>query len=889
MFKRLLSLFRVLTRRRDFEEGMSEELRFHIEQYTDDLVRSGMSREKAARMIRAELGSPINIKADCREAFGVHFFDEFRRQLSYAARLLRKTPAFTATALLTLAVCFGANLTIFAVIDSVLLRPLPFPEPDWLTMIFNTYPKAGVDRDGSSLTNYYERRGRIPAVASLAIYRYGSEIVGEPGSTERLQTVRVSPDFFSTLGLGPAIGRTFTDEETTSETDHVAVLSDTFWRQRYNADPNVIGRQIRVNSVPRTVIGVLPSAFRFLSSDARVFLPLASRAEDRTPLQRHAGGNVTQMIARLEPGATLVQSQSQIDAQNAALEVDDPQAKMIADAGFRSVVVSLHTDHVAAIRPTLLLLQAGAITLLLIGSVNLVNLLLVRASGRVKELAVRQALGASRGYVVSEVVVETTLLTLVGGLLGLAIGAGGIHLLRVFGADRLPLGGRIAFDARLALVALVAAIVMGIVLAVPIAWFNLRRHLGNALQSESRGGTSGRAAQILRHSFIVSQIALAFMLLAGTGLLGLSLQRAMAVSPGFQSDHILTGHILLPWADYPHGTARLQFVESLMDEIGHLPGVLSAGVVNNVPFSGNTGKSAATVMGHVRRPGEPPRGHYSYGVAGDYFRAMGFSLRAGRFLTADDSRRSERVCVVDEDFARYYWPHASAIGQGLWDGSEAGKDAEAFTIVGVVGGVKQAGLTESEAQGAIYYPYAFRIGDSVFVAVRTSVPPESLGLTLQKVVRQIDADIPVNDLRSMETRIADSLVARRSPALLASLFSGIALLLTAIGTYGVLSYAVAQRRREIGLRMALGAQASQIRSQFFYLSLRLLAGGTLLGLIGAWQAGRAMQAVLFHVPSLNLPILAGAVCVMGLVSLVACVLPSQRAARISPMEALAEE
>ena len=888
MFKRFRSLFRVVTRRRDFEDGMSEELRFHVEQWTEDLVRSGMSREKAARLIRMEFGSLDNVKLDCREAFGVHLFDELRRQLSYAARLLRKAPGFTATALLTLAVCFGANLTIFAVIDSVLLRPLPFPESDRLMTIFNTYPKAGVERDGSSVTNYYERRGHIPAFASLSVYGYGTEIVGEPGSTERLQTMRVSPDFFSTLGLGPAIGRTFTDEETTSETNHVAILSDTFWRQRYNADPNVIGKQIRVNSVPRTVIGVLPPAFRFLSSDARVFLPLAARLEDRAPSRRHSGGNVIQMIARLQPDATLAQAQSEIDAQNEALEVDDPQAKMIADAGFRSLVVPLRADHVAAVRPTLLLLEAGVLVLLLIGAVNLVNLLLIRASGRVKELAVRQALGAGWRYLVSEVVVETTLLTFAGGLLGLAIGAGGIQLLRGLGADRLPLGSRIVFDARLALVALVAAIIMGIVFAVPVACFHLRRHLGNALQSESRGGTSGHGAQILRHSFIVSQIALAFILLAGAGLLGLSLQRVMAISPGFQSDHVLTGQILLPWADYSEA-GRLKFVESLMDKLDHLPGVLSAGVVNNVPFSGNSGKSAATVAGHVRRPGESARGHYSYGVAGDYFRAMGFSLRAGRFLTADDSRRSERVCVVDEDFARYYWPHASAIGQGLWDGSEAGKDAEAFTIVGVVGGVKQAGLTESEAHGAIYYPYAFRIGDSVFVAVRTSLPPESFALTLQKVVRQIDADVPVSDLRSMDTRIADSLVAHRSPALLAGLFSGIALLLTAIGTYGVLSYAVAQRRREIGLRMALGAQPGQIRSEFFYLSLRLLAGGVILGVIGAWLTGQAMQAVLFHVPAFNPAILAGAVFVMALVSLIACLLPSQRAARISPMETLAEE
>ena len=889
MFKRLRSLFRVLTSRRDFEDGMTEELRFHIEQYTDDLVRSGVSREEAVRRARIEFGSLNSVKGDCREARRLHLFDELVRELTYAARLLRKTPGFTVTALLTLALCLGANLTIFAVIDSILLRPLPFPESDRLVTLFNTYPKAGVERDGSSLTNYYERRGRIPAFASVAIYRYGTATIGEAGSTEREQITRVSPDFFSTLGLGPVMGRTFTEQETTYQTDSVAILTDAYWRQRYNADPRVIGKQIRVDGLSKTVIGVLPPGFRFLSSQARLYFPLASRAEDRTPLQRHSGGNVTQMIARLKPGATLAQAQSQIDTQNTALEADDPQAKMMADAGFRSIVVQLHADHVASIRPTLLLLQAGVLALLLIGAVNLVNLLLIRASGRVKELAVRQALGASRLHMVSEVVVETTLLTLVGGLLGLAVGAAGIRLLGVLGADRLPLGGRIAFDARLALAALVAAVVMGIVLAAPIAWFNLRRHPGNGLRWESRGGTTGRAAQILRHSFIVSQIALAFMLLAGTGLLGLSLKRAMAVSPGFRSDHVLTGQISLPSKNYPDGAARLAFVEKLTDKIGRLPGVLSAGVASNLPLSGHSGKSAAAVKGHILRPGESPRGHYSYWVGGDYFGALSLTLREGRFLTAADSRRAQRVCVVDEDFARYYWPDSSALGQRLFEGSEESNDAEAFTIVGVVGRVKQAGLTDDVAQGAIYYPYVFRGDSDVFVAVRTGLPPESLGLTLQNVVRQIDPDLPVNDIRSMETRIADSLVTRRSPALLAGLFSAIALLLTAIGSYGVLSYAVAQRRREIGVRMALGARPEQIRGQFFSLALRLLACGTLLGVIGAWLAGRAMQTLLFHVPALSFSILAAAAGVMGVVSLVACLLPSHRAARISPMEALAEE
>jgi predicted permease len=868
---------------------MTEELRFHIEECTEDLVRSGVSPEEAARQARIEFGGLNAVQEDCREARGLHPFDELTRQLRHAARLLRKTPGFTATALVTLAVCLGASLTMFAVIDSVLLRPLPFPEAGRLVTIFNTYPKAGVERDGSSLTNYYERRGRIPAFAGVAIFRYDTAIVGEPGSTEREQIMRVSPDFFSTLGAAPVAGRSFTEAETTPQTDRVVILTDAYWRQHFNAAPRVIGTQIRVNGLPHTVAGVLPPGFRFLSSEARLYFPLSSRPEDRSPVQRHSGGNSKHMIARLKPGATLAQAQAQIDAQNTALEVDDPQAKMMAEAGFRSVVASLHADHVATLRPTLLWMQAGALTLLLIGAVNLLNLLLIRANSRIKEMAVRQALGASRRQVVSEVIVETTLLTLAGGILGLAAAYGGIRFLAVLGVDRLPLGAHIAFDARLAWVAFLGSVVLGITLAVPIAWLSLRGHLSNAIQSETRGGSPNRAAQSLRHGFIVAQIALALVLLAGAGLLGLSLERAMAVSPGFRPDHVLTGQISVPWSKYADWPARLAFNERLLREIARQPGVMSAGAINNVPLSGKSGKSAATVKGHVVRPGESPRGHYSYGVDGDYFAAMGFSLLEGRFLTADDSRRTERVCVVDQDFARYYWPHSSALGQRLFDGSEETKDADAFTVVGVVGAVKQAGLTDDAAQGAVYYPYALRTDDNLFIVVRASLPPALLGRTLQRVVRQTDPELAMNDLRSMEARIADSLVAYRSPALLAGIFSAIAVLLTAVGTYGVLSYAVAQRRREIGVRMALGARPRQIRWQFLSLALRLLAAGTTLGIIGAWLTGRAMRTLLFHVPPLHIASLAGAAGVIGSVSLVACLVASHRAVRISPMEALSDQ
>jgi predicted permease len=885
----VLKLLRLLRSRLDFERGMSEELRFHIEQHTNELVRSGVSLEEAARRARIEFGSFNEVQEECREARRLNLFDELSRQLRHAARLLRKTPKFTATALVILAVCLGANLTIFAVIDAILLRPLPFPDAARLVTIFNTYPKAGVERDGSSVANYYERRGRIPAFDGVAIYRDGTAVLGEAGATEREQIARVSPDFFSTLRTGPAMGRSFTDEETTYQTDKVVILTDAYWRRHFHADPNVIGKQLRVDGVRNTVVGVLPPGFRFLSSEARLYFPFSSGAQDRSSTQRHSGGNSKHLIARLKPGATLEQAQSQIDAQNVALEVDDPQARMIADAGFRSLVAPLHADHVRSIRPVLLWMQAGAFALLLIGAVNLTNLLLIRAASRLKENAVRQALGASRWHVVSEAIVETTLLTLAGGLLGLAAGAGGIRLLSALGADRLPLGSHIEFDARLACLAVLGAVLLGLALAAPIAWFNLRGQLTGAIQSETRGGTSSRAAQSLRHGFIVAQIALAMVLLSGAGLLGLSLERAMAVSPGFRPDHVLSGQIAVPRTRYPSGTARLAFNERLLNDVARQPGVSAVGVVNNVPLSGNSGKSAATVMGHVLRPGESPRGHYSYGVDGDYFTAMGFSLLEGRFLTSDDSRRSLRTCVVDEDFARYYWPNKSAIGERLFEGSEAASDAQSFTVVGVVGAVKQAGLTDQTAQGAVYYPYSFRTDDSLFVVVRASLRAESLGPALEKLVRQIDPELPLTDLRPMDTRIADSLLAQRSPALLAGIFSLIALLLIAVGTYGVLSYAVAQRRREIGVRMALGARPEQIRGQFLGLALRLLAAGTTLGLLGAWLTGRAMRTLLFQVPPVHLATFAAAAGVIGVVSLAACLLPARRAARVSPMEALADQ
>ena len=808
--------------------------------------------------------------------------------LRYGLRQLRKHPRFTAVALVTLALCLGANLTIFAVVDSILLRPLPFPQSDRLVLLYNSYPKAGKDRNKASVTSYYERRGNIPAFEKLAALDNQTSVIGETGSTEREDIGRVTPEFFAMLGVPMAMGRAFTESEMTYQTDHEVILTDSYWRAHFNADPNVLGRNIRSDGLTRKIVGVLPPSFRFLSSRAGIFLPLSTEEGERNLGARH--NNNVMEIARLKPGVSVTEAQAQIDAHNNAHASEFPFAKEAAAAGFRTVVVPLHADHVASIRPTLLLMQAGALFLLLIGGVNLANLLLIRASDRVKELAVRQSMGASRWHVVRQVLTETVLLTLVGGLCGLVVGAGGIRLLALLGADQLPLGATIAFDGQLAALALLGAIVMGVVVALPIAWFNLNAHLAHALQSESRTGTTTRSAQRLRHIFIVAQITLAFVLLSGAGLLGVSLKHVMAVSPGFRIDHVLTGQFNLPWNGYHDGDSFYRFFDPLLEAGKHQPGVLAFGGISSVPLTGEAGNQVLTVIGHNPAPGESVTLHPNYGVFGDYFSAMGIQLREGRFLDSADAHAAQQTCVVDEDFARRYWPDGGAIGHQLHLGSPGPvKPSQIITVVGVVGRVKQMDLTESNSTGAVYFPYIQTFNRSYFLVARTSLPPNSLVEPLRKLVRSIDPEIPLNDIRTMESRVDESLTARRSPALLTGIFAVVALVLAAVGIYGVLSYAVTQRHREIGVRIALGALPKQVLAQFLRLGTKLLLLGTALGVVGAWAAGRAMQTVLFGVNAVQPLVLAATFAVTVMVVLLACLLPARRAANVDPMVALRYE
>ena len=441
------------------------------------------------------------------------------RDVRQSVRSLAREKGFSLTILLIFALCLGANVAIFAVVNGVLLKPLPYHDPHQLVSVSNSYPKAGVERAGASVPHYLERKD-LPAFAEIAATRNWGVTVGETGSPERMDATYATPSFFRMLGVTPALGRTFADEEGFYGKNQVVILSDGLWRQRYGADPKVVGRTLRVDTTPYTIIGVMPPGFRFRSDRAQLWTPLCFSDDERKADSRHS--NNMEMYARLRPGVTIAEAQTQLDALNKQMLEKDPYAKLVTDAGFHTVIRDLGDDFVSELRPVLLVLEAGVLLLLLIGMVNLANLMLVRATGRAKEFSVRQALGAGRWHLVRTLLTESLLLALAGGAIGLGLGAAGLRGINAIAHDDLPMQAGAGLDLRVCAVALVASVLLGLVLAIPVVWHAVRGEVTAALSVESRGGTTSRSVHVLRHLLIVVQIVVAFALLACTSLLGLS-------------------------------------------------------------------------------------------------------------------------------------------------------------------------------------------------------------------------------------------------------------------------------------------------------------------------------------------------------------------------------
>lgn len=582
----------------------------------------------------------------------------------------------------------------------------------------------------------------------------------------------------------------------------------------------------------------------------------------------------------MNPGVTIAAAQTEIDQQNAVAERQNPMARMLADAGFQARVTGLQSDYVEAVRPALLLLQAAVAALLLIGIVNLANLLLIRTSAKAREIGVRQALGAGKAHIVREVLIETLVLSLSGAVPGLVLGWVGVAAIERFGGAYLPAGVAIPFDLRVAGMGFVLVVLVALALAIPISWFSLQADPQQALRTG--GARTSTGSQSLRHGFVIAQIALAFVLVAGVALLGLSLRNVLAVDPGFAQGHLLTGKIHIGHRQYPTRESRQATLDRIFAELGKHPGMIASGTSDNIPFSGDVGKASSVPKGYVRPAGQPPRGHYAYSVDGEYFRALGYRLVAGRFLP---SPGGERFCVVDRDFAAYYWPGQSALGRMVFIGPDQRADDQGFRIIGIVEPVRQAGLTEAENLGAVYYPGTLWPQDDLFLVARSGAPLSAE--VMRQAVQAADASLPVSGIRSMDSRIDESVAGRKSPAFLAGLFASLALLLTAVGTYGVISYAASQRTREIGIRMALGADPAQIQKEFLGLAMRLIAPGLALGVGGAVWTSKLIGTLLFETAGMsNYGMFLATAIVLGLVGFLACWVPSRRASKLSPASVL---
>jgi len=817
------------------------------------------------------------------------------QNLRYALRGLAKDRSFTATVLLTLAICIAANAAIFAIVQSVLLRPLPVPEPDRLVHIFNSYPNAGAGRSSSGVPDYYDRLEGMDSMESLALYRRAGATLGSDTGAERVPGMQATPSLFRLLRTRPALGGIFEEADSEPGNDLKVIISHGLWQTRFGGRPDVIGQSLRVNGVQRAIVGVMPADFQFLWADISLWTPLAFTPEDKADDRRHS--NSYQMIGRLKPGASVEQAQQQLNAINARNDERFPQFRQILkDAGFRTDAVLLQPDLVREIRPVLYLLWGGVLFVLLIGAVNITNLVIVRSSARQRELATRHAIGAGIGRLAAQLVTETMMLAAAGGVLGLLLGRWALALVPTLGLDEMPRGHEIRMEPAAMAIVLAASLAVGLLVSVvPVArvW---RLNLNLALRDEGRGGTASRRSMYMRRALATAQVGLAFLLLIGAGLLFASFRQVLGVAPGFTPDGVVTGRVSLPRARYADDDAARAFAARALERIRAIPGVESAALTDTLPFGNDFSDSVILAEGYVMSPGESLISPTTNAVSAGYFETMKIPLVSGRYFDARDTATSPVVAIVDRKLARKFWPGQDPIGRRLFaPGSpdellKPGPNSRFYIVVGVVDDVPMYGLADEERRvGAYFFPATQSPPGNFSFVARTALEGDTAAAAIRREIAAVDPELPLYDVRMMTERIDESLVSRRMPMLLALAFGAVALFLSAIGIYGVLAYQVAQRRREIGIRMALGSSVRAVFGLVLADGAKIVAVGLALGLAGALVTGSYIESQLFGVDALD-PVVIGAVgAILAVVSFVAVMIPARRAAKVNPVIALAGE
>ena len=822
--------------------------------------------------------------------------DRLLQDVKYAARVLLKDRGFTATATLTLAVCIAANVGIFAIVNSVLLQPLPVPHPEQLIHMYNAYPGAGLGDAGSTgVPDYYDRLRDATVFQEQALYNTRGVTIGQDGSPERITAMLATPSLLRLLQAQPLRGRLFTEQDAEEANSRKVVLSYASWQQLFAGRDSAIGSDLRINGEPHTVVGILPASFGFLDPAVKLWLPLGFTPADRSDDRRHS--NNWSYLGRLKEGATIEQARQQIDALNARNLDRFPELKQILiNARFHTVVVPLHAYLVREIRPTLYLLWGGVAFVLLIGGVNVTNLMLVRSSGRMKELATRHALGAGMGRIARQLFTETMILAVVAGITGLALGWGGLKTLTTFGLEHTPQGTVVSLNTRVVLFTLALVAMAGLVIGLAPVLSLRRLNLSQAFREEGRTGTATRGSRAVRRVLVSAQVAFAFMLLVGAGLLLASFQRVLAVPPGFDARGVLTGAVTPPATRYREDPQLVAFGDRLLERVRALPGVEAAGITSNIPFGNNFSDSVILAEGYVMAPGESLISPLNMRVTPGYFEAMRIPLVRGRFFADSDTAQAPRVVIVDERLAQRFFGTRDPVGRRLWKPDDPqeltrgpGQNTRFYTIVGVVGSVRARALTEKESIGGYYFPVAQAAIRTMTLVARTAGEPETLTESIRREVMTIDPELPFYGVRPMQARIDESLIGRRTPMLLGTIFAAIAVFLACIGIYGVLAYQVAQRRREIGIRLALGSEPRRIFQLVLQEGLVLLAAGLAVGFGGALAIRRAIETQLFEVRAFDSLVLAAVTAMLIAVAALACGVPARRASRIDPLIALTDQ
>ncbi len=795
--------------------------------------------------------------------------------LRYAFRQLVKSPGFTAVAFVTLALGIGACTAIFSVVNSVLLRPLAYPESDRLVVIRETnlpqFPEFSV-----APGQYFDWQKQATSFESLAAARGGSYNLTGRGDPVRVVAQRLTANYLATLRMHPALGRDFTPEEDAPGKDAVALLSHGFWLRQFGGQPEILNQTLQLNGRPVTVIGIMPKDFQ-PGSRTEIFTPTAFSAEE----QQNHGYHYISVLGRLKPGVTLEQARSEMTL------IADRLAKQYPDTnkGWGVKLTPLFESTVGSARPMLLSLLGAVGFLLLIACGNVASLLLARATTRAREIAIRTALGAGRGRIARQLLTESVLLAFLGSLLGVLVARWGMKALIALAPDTLPRAGEIGVDGRVLAFTCALALVTGIGFGLAPVFQALRVNLNATLKDGGRGAGAGGVRQRLRGALVVAEVAIAVVLLVGAGLLIRSFARLQDVDPGFQPRGALAVGLSLPPAKYGAGPQQAAFAEQAVARLSALPGVRSVGAAHVLPFSGNDYVLSFSIAGRPAvDPADEPSTNY-YAVTPDYFTAMGIPLLRGRFFTAHDAAGAPRVALINESMAKKFFPHEDPIGQriNVTNGPETWRE-----IVGIVGDTKHYRL-DGDTTVQTYEPFAQQPFNFLTLVVSTSAPVPGLPAAIRAAIYSVDRDQPVGSVRPLTELLAGSIARQRFAMSLFAVFSGLALLLAAIGIYGVMAYSVSQRTGEIGIRMALGAQRGDVMRLIFLQGGRLVALGLGLGIVGALLLTRFLASLLFGISAhdpLTFAVIAG---LLALVAALACWLPARRATRVDPIIALRGE